>query len=410
MARQTTSLTNTQIKQAKPRDSEFSLHDGQGLSLRIRPNGSKTWMFNYYVPILKKRTKVSFGVYPEVSLSLARQRREQARELLAQGIDPKAYRQEQVFNERSKLESTFEAYGREYLSIKEKQTKESTYLKRKRMFEKYLLPALGSMPIAEIKPLHLRTVLDPLAKQEKIETVKRLCIIANEVVRIAVVNGAVEFNCLADLTKLYPSHKVKHNPSLSPEELPELVRALESANLRVTTHQLILWQLHTMVRPSEAAMAKWSDIDFHESVWVVPIPKMDTTHVVPLTPQMLQILECMKPLSGHRDYIFPADRQPLLHTNTQTANAALKRLGFKDRTTAHGLRALASTTLNAQGFDGDLVESALAHQEENKIRKAYNHTDYLERRKPMMSWWSDRIEQAGKGESLQLTLRGLRIA
>lgn len=410
MARLTTSLTATQIKQAKPKDKEYTLADGNGLLLRIRPNGAKSWMFNYYVPITKKRNKISLGSYPEVSLAFAREQRDEARKLLAQGIDPKAHKLALEQSKLNELTSTFSAFADEYLAIKKETTVITTYNKRARMVDKYLRPEIGHVPVTEIKPMLMKGVLDPIAKQGKIETVKRICIIANEIMRIAVVNGAIEFNPLVELTKLYPSQKVKHNPALSPEELPELVASIDNANLSTTTRNLILWQLHTMVRPSEAATAKWSQIDFEEMVWVVPVPKMHTTHTVPITPQALAIIESMKPISGHREYIFPADRNPKAHANTQTANAALKRIGFKDRTTAHGLRGLASTTLNAQGFDGDVIESALSHQEPNKIRRAYNHSDYLERRKPVMCWWSDRIEQASKGEILKVGIRGLRIA
>ncbi len=410
MARLTTSLTATQIKQAKPKEKEYTLADGNGLLLRIRPNGAKAWMFNYYVPITKKRNKISLGSYPEVSLAFAREQRDEARKLLAQGIDPKAHKLALEQSKLNELTNTFSAFADEYLAIKKETTVITTYNKRARMVEKYLRPAVGHVPVTEIKPMLMKGVLDPIAKRGKIETVKRICIIANEIMRIAVVNGAIEFNPLVELTKLYPSQKVKHNPALSPEELPELVASIDNANLSTTTRNLILWQLHTMVRPSEAATAKWSQIDFEEMVWVVPVPKMHTTHTVPITPQALAIIESMKPISGHREYIFPADRNPKTHANTQTANAALKRMGFKDRTTAHGLRGLASTTLNAQGFDGDVIESALSHQEPNKIRRAYNHSDYLERRKPVMCWWSDRIEQASKGEILKVGIRGLRIA
>lgn len=410
MARLTTSLTATQIKQAKPKDKEYSLSDGSGLHLRVRPNGAKTWMFNYYVPVTKKRNKISLGNYPDVSLAFARQQREDARTLLAQGIDPKTHKLALEQSKREELANNFDRFADEYLSIKRESTVDSTYQKRARMVEKYLSPAVGHMPVTDIKPMLMKGILDPIAKQGKIETVKRICIIVNEIMRIAVVNGAIEFNPLVELTKLYPSQKVQHNPALRPEELPELVSAIDQANLSLTTRNLILWQLHTIVRPSEAATAKWSQIDMDEKVWIVPIPKMHTTHTVPLTPQALAILENMRPVSGHREYIFPADRNPKTHANTQTANAALKRMGFKDRSTAHGLRGLASTTLNAQGFDGDVIESCLSHEVGSKIRRAYNHTDYLERRKPVMHWWSDRIEHASKGEVLKVGVRGLRIA
>lgn len=410
MARRTTSLTNTQIKQAKAKEKEYALSDGDGLSLRIRPSGSKTWIFNYYTPYTKKRSKISFGTFPDVSLAYARQQREEARALVAKGVDPKYNREEREQARRTEIESTFEAFSLQYLDIKAKTTVASTIKKRKETLNNYLLPAIGGMSVTDVKPATLKRLLDPVYADGKVETVKRICIVANEIMRIAVTSGAIDFNPISDITKLYPAKKTSHNPHLAPEELPELVDTLAKANITLTTRNLILWQLHTITRPGEAAAAKWSQVDFDEKIWVVPVPKMHKTHTVPLTPQMLAILEEMRPVSGHREYIFPADRDPKRHTHQQTANAALKRIGFKNRSTAHGLRGLASTTLNEHGFDGDLVESALSHEEENKVRRAYNHTDYLERRIPMMHWWSERIEQAGKGEMLKVTVRGLRIA
>lgn len=345
-----------------------------------------------------------------MSLAFARQQREEARVLVAQGIDPKYNREEREQARRTEIENTFEAFSLQYLDIKSKTAVASTIKKRKETLNNYLLPAIGGMSVTDVKPAVMKRLLDPVYADGKVETVKRICIVANEIMRIAVTSGAIEFNPISDITKLYPAKKTNHNPHLAPEELPELVEALAKANITLTTRNLILWQLHTITRPGETAAAKWSQIDFDEKVWIVPVPKMHKTHTVPLTPQMLAILEEMRPVSGHREYIFPADRDPKRHTHQQTANAALKRIGFKDRSTAHGLRGLASTTLNEHGFDGDLVESALSHEEENKVRRAYNHTDYLERRIPMMHWWSERIEQASKGEMLKVTVRGLRIA
>lgn len=409
MARRVTPLTNTQVKQAKAGDKEVTLSDGGGLQLRIKPSGSKSWIFKYYVPITKKRTNISFGSYPAVSLAQARQKRSEATALLAQNIDPKAHQLNLEQEARINLENTFAAFAIQYLALKEQNTRPSTHQKREQMLNKYLLPTIGQTPITDIKPLLMKAVLAPIAQEGKIETVKRLCIIANEIMRLAVVNGAIELNPIAEITKMYPATKVKHQPSLKPEELPELIDKISKANITITTRNLILWQLHTMVRPSEAAKAKWSDIDLEEKLWRVYISKLDTFHYVPLTAQMLDILDNVKVISHDSEYIFPAARSHKQHANIQSANMALKRMGFKDRTTAHGLRGLASTTLNANGFDGDVIEAALSHQEPNKIRRAYNHTDYLERRKPLMAWWSERIEQAGKGEKLSVGVRGLKV-
>ena len=154
-----------------------------------------------------------------------------------------------------------------------------------------------------------------------------------------------------------------------------------------------------MTRPAEAAGTRWEEIDFEEKVWIIPAERMKISieHRIPLTKQMILILESIKPISAHREYVFPADRDPKTHTNSQTANMALKRMGFENRLVSHGLRSIASTVLNEQGFDRDLVEAALAHVDANQVRSAYNRTDYLERRREMMQWWSDCIEKAGEG-------------
>ena len=150
-----------------------------------------------------------------------------------------------------------------------------------------------------------------------------------------------------------------------------------------------------MTRPAEAAGARWDEINFEEKLWVIPAERMKKrrAHSIPLTPQTLALLEELKPISGHREYLFPADRDPRTHINNQTANMALKRMGFKDKLVSHGLRALASTTLNENGFNYDLIEAALAHVDKNEVRAAYNRAEYIKRRIPMMAWWSAHIEK-----------------
>ena len=167
-----------------------------------------------------------------------------------------------------------------------------------------------------------------------------------------------------------------------------------------------------MVRPSEAAGARWEEIDFTQSVWNIPAERMKKKHphTVPLTPQALALLESMKPISAHLEHIFPADRNPKAHTHEQTANMALKRMGFGGRLVSHGLRSLASTTLNEQGFDADIIEAALAHRDKNTVRAAYNRAEYIERRRPMMIWWSGHIEMAMNGSVHITGQRHLRQA
>lgn len=167
-----------------------------------------------------------------------------------------------------------------------------------------------------------------------------------------------------------------------------------------------------MTRPAEAAKAKWQEIDFENNVWVIPAErmKMGRPHTIPLTPQTLSLLELLKPISGHREYLFPSHRNNHSHANTQSANMALKRIGFAGELVSHGLRALASTALNEQGFDPDVIESALAHVDKNEVRRAYNRAEYLERRRKLMCWWSEHIENAATGNvSLSNTKQSLRL-
>jgi integrase len=200
-------------------------------------------------------------------------------------------------------------------------------------------------------------------------------------------------------------------PTLKPDELPELMAALNTASIKKITRCLIEWQLHTMCRPNEAAAAKWDEIDFEQKLWSIPPErmKMNRAHTIPLTPQTLALLEYIKPISGHSEYIFPSDRNPRKHANESTANVAIGRMGFKKRLVAHGLRSLASTTLNEQGFDGDIIESCLSHIDKNEVRKAYNRSEYLERRQKVMDWWSNHIEQASFGNMSLAGKKDLKV-
>ena len=177
------------------------------------------------------------------------------------------------------------------------------------------------------------------------------------------------------------------------------MKAIANASIKKTTRCLIEWQLHTMTRPGEAAGTRWEEIDLEKNLWAIPATRMKKKrpHKVPLSLQMLALLEVMKPISANRVYVFPEDRNPRNHAHPATANMALKRMGFHRLLVAHGLRSLSSTILNEQGFDPDIIESALAHTDKNDVRGAYNRAEYLERRRIMMRWWSDYVEASANG-------------
>jgi integrase len=400
MTNTTKPLTNTEVKQAKPKAKEYNLADGHGLYLRVKPSGTKLWIFNYLRPFTKKRANLGLGIFPDISLADARVEAQKFKGLLAKEIDPKEYRIEQAWKDEKAHTNTFEHVAEKWLKLKESKVSNSYYKKISSRLELHVFPRIGKLPLHKINAVDTIEALDPLAKQGKLETLDNICGWINEVMVYSVNTGLVHSNPLSNIKKAFNSPKSTPLPALKPDELPELMIALNKASIKLVTRCLLEWQLHTMVRPAEAAGARWEEIDLKNSLWEIPENRMKggKPHNVPLSPQALSLLDILKPFSRQREFIFPGDRNPRKSANSQTANMALKRMGFQGRQVAHGLRALASTTLNEQGFDKDVVEIALAHVDQNAIRAAYNRAEYLERRRVMMCWWSDHIEQAATGK------------
>lgn len=396
MARTVKPLSNTQILQAKPGGKEYNLPDGDGLGLRIKPTGSKLWLFNYLRPYTKQRTNLSFGAYPEVSLASARRQRAEARELLAQNIDPKEHRDTQAKQQLEAHQLTLERVINEWFAIKKVAITPGHAEDISRSLNKHVIPRMGKVPIHKVTaPMAIET-LKALANSGKLEAVKRVCQRLNEVMVYGVNTGIIPSNTLSGIRHAFQSPKAVNNPTLKPDELPHLLKTLQDANIRRITRYLLQWQLHTMTRPGEACGARWEEIDLEQGIWAIPAERMKKRreHLVPLTPQVHEILKMLEPLSGKSPFLFPSDIDPRKHTNASTANVALKRMGFHGRLTAHGLRSLASTTLNEEGFDPDLIEAALAHVDKNSVRAAYNRADYLKRRRTLMEWWSAHIERS----------------
>lgn len=412
MARTTRPLTNTEVKQAKPRTREYNLADGQGLYLRVKPNGSKLWLFNYSRPFTKQRANISLGSYPDLSLANARAKRQKMRELLAEDIDPKHFKIEQTRQQKEAHESTLNQVFYKWLGTKKSKVSPGYAKDIEGAFLLHIDPKLGKLPIHKISARDAISAIEPIAAKGALETVKRLCQRLNEVMVYATNTGLIDSNPLAGIHKAFEAPKKRNLPTLKPEQLPELMASLSQASIRRTTRCLIEWQLHTMVRPKEAAGARWDEIDLRKGLWTIPEERMKKRrpHIVPITNQMLSILEIMEPISKHRAYVFPSERNPRTHTHSQTANMALKRMGFGGQLVAHGLRAIASTTLNEQGFDPDVIEAALAHSDKNEVRGAYNRAQYLERRKKLMEWWSEHIESASEGNLSIAGTKHLKLA
>ncbi|MGL6596945.1 integrase domain-containing protein [Aeromonas veronii] len=408
-------LTDSKLRVAKPEAKEYNLGDGDGLYLRVKPNGARLWIFNYYRPGNKKRANIGFGPYPDVTLAAARERRQEARALLADGIDPQLHQQEQIAIAQAEQEvstNTFEFMAAKWLDLKRHDVTEAYATDSWRSLEMYVLPFIGSMPIHQIRAPKVIEILRPIEADGKLETVRRLCQRINEILDYSVNHGLLDANPCSAIRKVFKKPNKKHMPTLTPVELPLLMADIANGRLDQTTRCQIEWSLHTLVRPGESAGTRWDEIDFEANVWNIPAErmKMDRPHRVPLTPQALSLLERMRPISGHRPFVFPGRQDPLGHINDQSANAALKRLGYGGRLVAHGLRSLGSTTLNEQGFNPDAIEAALSHADDNEIRRAYNRSDYFEQRVIMMGWWSDHIEQASQGNlSLASGFKALKV-
>ncbi|MEO3879253.1 integrase domain-containing protein [Rheinheimera fenheensis] len=411
MAIKTTPLSDTEVRSAKAKEKQYSLYDGDGLELRISPAGSKRWMFRYKRPHLNKPNVIKIGNYPETGLAAARKIRAEYRELLDRNIDPQKHAEQQSKAKRLELSTTLQDVAEKWFVVKFSKVSDRHAFNIRRSFEAHLFKDLGKYPVTDLTaPLVIET-LKPLEAADKSETLSRVCQRLNELMVWCVNTGIIRNNPLAGIKAAFVSAKPEKMPTIKPEQLPELMKALSYAQIRIQTRCLIEWQLHTMVRPAEAAGARWDEIDRTEMLWCIPPERMKQKreHKVPLTEQTLALLDFMAPISGRSPYIFPSERNPGKPSHSETANRALQRMGYKGILVSHGLRALASTTLNEQGFDHDVIEAALAHQDKNQVRAAYNRATYLERRRKLMEWWSNHIEEAATGKMILSGKKGLKV-
>jgi len=306
---------------------------------------------------------------------------------------------------------TFKAVALDWLALEKAKLAASTYKKNSRYFEKDIFPVIGNYPIKEITaPLGIE-VIKRISGRGSQEIARKSARAMNSVMTYAVNTGLIHHNPLLGIKATIPKVDVEHRPTLETHELSELMQTLSYSSAKVTTRCLIEFQLLTATRPREAAEARWAEIDLDNLLWTISPErmKMRKAHVIPLTPQMVKVLDTMKPFSGHREYIFTSHINPKKPVNSQTANKALRDMGFAGRLVSHGLRALFSTTLNENEFDDDLIETALAHDDKNKIRKAYNRAQYLERRRVMMQWWCDFVDSAKTGKPMPTGTKHLRV-
>ncbi|UDW84067.1 integrase arm-type DNA-binding domain-containing protein [Pasteurella canis] len=403
MARIIKRLTNTEVEKVKAKDKEYTLADGDGLFLLVLPSGTKSWRFNYYRPFTGKRTKCSLGSYPAVSLSQARTKREEYRALLAQNIDPQQEEQRLQQEAESRIRDTFYVVAESYFNgiYQSKAKNPETREKNWKRLENHIFPHIGNIPVSEVNTKLLVRVYTPIAKYSN--TLKKLHQLVGAIMDHAITQGIIDSHNCRLAVKNFHIKPSKPNPTIKIDELAQLFDDLNKANLSIKTYLLICWSFLTALRPKEAVNAQWQEIDFQAKLWHIPKERMKgqedkkRPHIVPLSSQALHLLEIMRTLSGNSHYVFRGRTLQDKPMSQQTVNSVLKRNGYQNRLTAHGIRAFIKTFLASKRIERNVSETVLSHLLEggDDLENTYNRYDYLEERIPVMQLIGDYCESCG---------------
>lgn len=391
-------LTDLSVKNAKPEEKAYKLSDGGGMFLLVTPAGTKSWRLKYRFD--GKEKLLTLGVYPDVSLSKARERREAARKQLADGIDPHEHKKATKTAKAERTSNTFEAVARSW--FKKKSTKWTpAYGERLlRRLERDLFPLLGSRPIAEIKPTELLAVLRKIEARGAIETAHRARSDAGQVFRFAVAEGKAERDVAGDLSDALEPKIIKHLAAVTePAKVAELLRALDGYSGSLIVECALKLAPLVFVRPGELRKARWADIDLDNAEWRYLVTKTKTEHLVPLSTQATAILRSLQPVTGAGPYVFPSARTSSRPMSDNAVLAAMRRSGIPaDEMTGHGFRAMARTILDeVLGFRPDFIEHQLAHAVKDPNGRAYNRTAHLAERRKMMQAWADYLDKLKAG-------------
>jgi len=392
-------LNDIRVRTAKPKEKPYKISDIDGLYLLVTDRGGKYFRFKYRIG--GKEKLLALGTYPEISLADARQKRDEARRQVAQGIDPGAARKAQKQAETQSME-TFEVLAREW-HIKYTPTWAPGHAAKViRNLERDLFPWIGSRPINEIKAPELLSALHRIESRGALDTAHRVRTIASQVFRYAVATGRAERNPATDLIGALPPTIDKHLPSITdPKEVAPLLRAMEGYQGSFVVQCALRLAPLFFVRPGELRHAEWSEIDIEEAVWNIPAQKMKMkiAHIVPLCKQAIEILKELKPLTGASKYVFPSGRSFARPMSENAVNAALRRMGYDQGTmTGHGFRAMARTILDeVLHVRPDYIEHQLAHTVRDPNGRAYNRTAHLDERRKMMQQWADYLDSLKAG-------------
>jgi integrase len=386
-------LTAIEVSKTRATDRPQKLADGGGLYLLVQPNGAKYWRLDYR--FAGKRKTLAVGVYPDVSLSDARERREAARKVLANGADPSAVKKAQKAAVMSLAANSFEIVAREWLSKFSKNWKESHTRTISVRLINDVFPWLGARPIGEINAPELLAVLRRIESRGALDAAHRVSAICGQVFRYAIATGRAQRDPSADLKGALPAHRGKHLAAITePVKIGKLMRDIEGYRGSFTVKCAFRLAPLVFVRPVELSRAEWAEIDLDKAEWRIPADKMKmkALHIVPLPTQAVAILRELYPLTGTGKYLFPNVRTSTLPMAGNTILAAIRSMGYTStEMTAHGFRHMASTLLNEQGFNADAIERQLAHKASG-VRATYNAAEYLPERRRMMQQWADYLD------------------
>lgn len=374
------------------------LHDGAGLLLWIYEDGRKFWRLRYWISCKEK--SISFGSYPQLSLKMARAKRDEQRKILDADLDPSAERKAANLRKKLAAENSFEAVAMEWYNKQLHTWVPHHASDVKRRLESNIFPNIGRRPIDQIDAPELLQTIRKIEVRGAYDLAHRVLQVCGQVFRYGIATGRCTRNLSTDLRGALTPHKKQHQAAVRPDELPELLRAIAKYDETGDKQTRLALQMlaQTFVRTNELIGAEWVEFDLDNALWIIPAGRMKikAEHVVPLSRQTLLILAELKAISGSSRFVFPGrNRDKPISNNTMLF--ALYRLGYKGKMTGHGFRAVASTILNETGFNSDVIERQLAHCERNEIRGAYNRAEYLPARKKMMQHWADFLDSVKAG-------------
>jgi integrase len=393
-------LTPSAVANAKPQAKPYKMPDGRGMFLLVNSDGSKLWRWRYRRPVTGTENMLALGAYPEVSLRMARERREEARTMLADGIDPSEHRKAERAAGEERAANSFEVIAREWMG---RQTWVDDYrVKLESRMANDVFPYIGRRPVAELSAPEFLQVARRIEERGAVESAHRALQVCGQIMRYSIATGRADRNPVADLRGALASPQVQHHAAITdPHELGGLLRAIEGYSGDPATRAALKLSALLFVRPGELRHAEWAEFDLDAGEWSIPAGKMKMRqpHLVPLCEQAVAILRELHPLTGRGQYVFPGGRSPRRPMSNNAINAALRRMGYgTDSMTAHGFRATARTILDeVLGYRVDYIEHQLAHAVKDPNGRAYNRTAHLPERRKMMQGWADYLDALRTG-------------